>query len=156
MSFHTMRNKKRELTKEEALAILEKGEYGTLSTVDGEGQPYGVPLSYVVYNGSIYFHCASEGHKLENIRHSDRVCFSAVGRAETDAPGFTVRYESAVVFGRAQQAPKAEWHEVLLALCAKYSPGYEEKAEANIVKWSGNLDIVRITIDHITGKANRG
>lgn len=156
MPFHQMRNQKREITKEEAYTILEAGEYGTLSSIDAGGQPYGVPLSYVVIDSAVYFHCASEGHKIDNIQYSDKVCFSVVGKAVTDVPGFTVRYESVVVFGKAQQAPKEEWQNVLMALCTKYSPGYEEKARENIKKWSNNLNIIKITIDHITGKANRG
>lgn len=156
MPFHQIRNKKREISKEEALNILEKAEYGVLSTVSEDGQTYGVPVSHVVYDGAIWFHCAKEGHKIDNIEYSEKVCFTAVGKAVTDAAGFTVRYESAIVFGTAQQAPASEWPGALTALCAKYSPGYEEKAQAYMSQPNENLNVIKITIDHITGKANRG
>jgi nitroimidazol reductase NimA-like FMN-containing flavoprotein (pyridoxamine 5'-phosphate oxidase superfamily) len=51
----------------EARGILNKGEYGVLSTVSAEGQPYGTPLNYCLIDDSIYFHCATEGHKLKNL-----------------------------------------------------------------------------------------
>jgi nitroimidazol reductase NimA-like FMN-containing flavoprotein (pyridoxamine 5'-phosphate oxidase superfamily) len=40
-----MRRKDRELSAEEAGRILAKGEFGVLSTVGTDGQPYGIPLS---------------------------------------------------------------------------------------------------------------
>ena len=33
-----------------------------------DGYAYGVPLNYVYVDNSIYFHCAKEGHKLDNIK----------------------------------------------------------------------------------------
>lgn len=33
---------------------------------------YGVPLSYVFMNNSIYFHCAAIGHKPENIHYNNK------------------------------------------------------------------------------------
>jgi nitroimidazol reductase NimA-like FMN-containing flavoprotein (pyridoxamine 5'-phosphate oxidase superfamily) len=36
-----MTRQERQTTDEDALEILKKGEFGVLSTIDGEGQPYG-------------------------------------------------------------------------------------------------------------------
>ena len=41
-----LRRKDRAITKEEAITLLNKGEYGILSTVSENGNPYGIPLSY--------------------------------------------------------------------------------------------------------------
>ena len=38
----------RELSASEALEVLEAGEFCVVSTVDVDGMPYGVPLSYVM------------------------------------------------------------------------------------------------------------
>ena len=43
-------------------------------------QPYAVPLSYVFHDQCIYFHCATEGHKLDNIRANPAVSFCVVGQ----------------------------------------------------------------------------
>lgn len=42
-----MRRKDKELFGADIEVILEKGEYGVLSTVGPDGTPYGIPLSYV-------------------------------------------------------------------------------------------------------------
>ncbi len=51
-----MRRTDRLLSREEALQILQKGEYGILATAGSDGQPYAVPLSYVVIDNNIYYH----------------------------------------------------------------------------------------------------
>ena len=63
-----MRRKDRETDSEQTIKLLKEGEYGVLATVDAEGQPYATPLSYVCTNNLIYFHCATEGHKLNNLK----------------------------------------------------------------------------------------
>ncbi len=65
--FKEMRKKDREVLGEDIEKILTNGEYGVLATVGENGYPYTVPLSYVYQDNSIYFHCAKEGHKLDNI-----------------------------------------------------------------------------------------
>ena len=51
--FHKMRNFKRELPKEEVMELLKNGEYGILSTVGGDGYPYGIPVNYVYTENTI-------------------------------------------------------------------------------------------------------
>ena len=41
-----MRRKDRAITEEEIIALLNKVEYGVLSTVSENGKPYGVPLNF--------------------------------------------------------------------------------------------------------------
>lgn len=48
--------KDRELSASEALEVLEAGEFCVVSTVDVDGMPYGVPLSYVMLDGALCFH----------------------------------------------------------------------------------------------------
>ena len=43
-----MRRKDRQVSDEEAMAYLKAAEYGVLSTVGPDGEPYGVPLTYAV------------------------------------------------------------------------------------------------------------
>ena len=45
--------KDRELSADEALEVLEAGEFCVVSTVDADGMPYGVPLSYVMLDGAL-------------------------------------------------------------------------------------------------------
>ena len=73
--FKEMRRMDKQLTEEENILILQRGEYGVLSTIGTNGYPYSVPLNYVYHNGYIYFHSAPEGYKLENIAMNDRISF---------------------------------------------------------------------------------
>ena len=73
-----MRRKDREISKDEAIKILENGEYGFLSLVDIDSNPYGVPISYVLDSDCIYLHCASLGFKLECMMNNPNVVFCVV------------------------------------------------------------------------------
>ena len=73
-----MRRKEKMISQEEIMEVLEKAEYGVLSTVSGDGIPYGTPVNFVFMDGAIYFHCATEGHRLGNIAANDNVCFTAL------------------------------------------------------------------------------
>ena len=52
--------KDRELSADEALEVLEAGEFCVVSTVDADGMPYGVPLSYVMLDGALCFHTTNK------------------------------------------------------------------------------------------------
>ncbi|MDR1620727.1 MAG: pyridoxamine 5'-phosphate oxidase family protein [Clostridiales bacterium] len=155
--YPAVRRKDRIIPREEALALLNAAEYGTLATASAGGQPYATPLSFIVKGGAIYFHCAQSGHKMENIEANPRVCFSVVGKTRpVYDKGFSYHYESAVAFGRAAPiADEAEKVAVLTQLCEKYLPAYMAHAAAEIQGSLARTAIIKITIEHITGKAKR-
>lgn len=149
-----MRRKEKQMEENEALEILRMGEYGLLSTVDSEGQPYAVPLNYVFLDNAICFHCATQGYKLDNIRENSRVCFTVVGQCEVVAGAFTTKYQSVVVFGHAVETVGQEKEALIRKLIAKYSLSYMEKAEQIIAKGLEKFTVVKMDITHITGKKN--
>lgn len=59
-----MRRQDRAISEKEALDLLTKAEYAVLSTVDENGDPYGVPLNFCVINDCIYFHLLWKDRKL--------------------------------------------------------------------------------------------
>lgn len=150
--FKTMRRKERQSTEECAVAILEKCEYGILATVSQDGYPYGVPLSYIYKDASIYFHSAAVGHKLDNIAANHQVSFCVVGGKQSLPEKFSTSYESVVIFGQASQVTGEEKKAALLALLAKYSPAYLEKGKAYIENSEDKTTVIKITIEHMTGK----
>ena len=77
-----LRRKDRAITEEEAKVLLNKAEYGVLSTVAENGTPYGVPLNFCIIDHCIFFHCALEGQKLDNIKQNKSVSFCTVGNTE--------------------------------------------------------------------------
>lgn len=150
-----LRRKDRGTTETEARELLARGEYGVLATVSADGVPYGVPLSYCVIDNGIYFHCAPEGHKLENIAADSRVSFCVVGTTELLPEKFSTRYESVIVTGRAAEVMGAEKQRGLEGLVAKYSAGFFDAGLRYIAADSPKTRVFRIEIDAISGKARR-
>lgn len=60
--------------------ILSLTNIGRLATNGQDGYPYITPVNFVSLNGSIFFHCAPQGEKLDNLTRDPRVCF------EVDVP----------------------------------------------------------------------
>ncbi len=48
---------------------------GRLGTVGADGRPMVKPLNFAYREGRIYFHCARDGEKLDDIKRDNRVCF---------------------------------------------------------------------------------
>lgn len=152
----SMRRKERQMNQESTFELLERGEYGVLSSVDEDGQPYGVPVNYV-FDGkdSIYFHCAQEGHKLDNLRSNPRVSFTIVGNHQIMDWMFSTAYESVILFGTAQEVEGDEKYQGLKMLAQKFSPNYMDEFEKDIEKAMIPTIVFRIKILQITGKERK-
>jgi nitroimidazol reductase NimA-like FMN-containing flavoprotein (pyridoxamine 5'-phosphate oxidase superfamily) len=151
----TIRRRDREIDIQEARSILECAEYGILSTVGNDGQPYGVPLSYAFKNDRIYFHCALVGQKLDNIANNAKVSFCVVGNTKVLPDKFATEYESAVVFGVASEVSGTERQNALLWLLEKYCPDFIKEGEQYIEQKGQATKVFKIEIEHISGKARR-
>lgn len=151
--FKKMRRVDRELDRSEAEKILETGNYGVLSTVGQDGYAYGIPLNYVYRNGSLYFHGALDGHKYENIAVNNRVSFCVVGEAETLPERFSTKYQSAIAFGEIYVVEGEEKREALLGFIEKYSREYMEKGVKYIDSDQQKTKVLKINVEHISGKA---
>ncbi|HWR43977.1 pyridoxamine 5'-phosphate oxidase family protein [Sporomusa sp.] len=150
--FKHMRRLDRQATAEDTVKILEKCEYGVLSTVNQDSYPYGVPLSYVYKDGSIYFHSAGEGYKLDNIAINSKVSFCVVGDKKSLPEKFTTNYESVIIFGQASQVQGQEKKEALLALIAKYAPDHMEQGTEYVQKQGDRTTVIKVAVEHMTGK----
>ncbi|EJP6471665.1 pyridoxamine 5'-phosphate oxidase family protein [Clostridium botulinum] len=153
--FKEMRRKEKKLNKEDTISLLEKTNYGTLSICLNDGYAYGIPLNFVYNNGSIYFHCAKEGQKIEAINVNNKVSFSIVNNIELLPSKFTTNYESVVIFGKAYEVFENEKKEALLALINKYSKDYIKEGTDYIEKAHDKTKVIKIEIEHIDGKGQR-
>lgn len=150
-----MRRKEKAMPMDDVRHLLQAAEYGVLSTVDSQGQPYGVPLNYVFSKGCLYFHCALQGHKLDNLLANPRVSFCVVGVTRLLPAEFNTAFESVIVFGRAAVVEGAERHQALLDLVEKYSPEFVEAGHRYIEQHDSRTTVVRIDIHSMTGKAKQ-
>ena len=153
MEFRPIRRNRQQLTQEQAWALLEQGSYGVLAVQGDSGWPYAVPLNYVCQAGSIYFHCAKAGHKLDAMRAHPQVCFTVVGKSDVVSSKFTTYFSSVVAFGTARVVEENSARlAALRALVEKYSPHEPEENKAHEVDRCGTSCIVAIDVVHLTGK----
>ena len=147
-----MRRKDKETGTDDAINLLTKCEYGVLSTVGNDGQPYGVPLNYTYKDNCIYFHCALTGHKIDNIDNNPRVSFCAVGNTKVLPSEFSTNYVSAVAFGAASEVQGSERYNALVLLLEKFSPDFMEEGKNYIEKFDKATKVFKIEVAHISGK----
>jgi uncharacterized protein len=147
------------LSQDEAMAFLAQETVGHMATHDPTGYPYITPLNYVYYQGKIYFHCALEGRKFDNLAADNRVCFE-VSRIDKKvfspiACKCSTRYTSVLVFGTARLVEDpARKLELLQGLTETYASGQTfSPIEADSPKVA-RCHVVEITIDSIHGKRN--
>lgn len=150
-----LRRTDRAIPDSEAGSLLLAGEYGILSTVSADGQPYGVPVSYAYTGEVIYFHCALEGHKLDNLSSNNRVSFCVVGKTQVLPDKFATRYESVIVFGRAAEVTDDEKQAGLIELLKKYSPDFMAKGLRYINGDGDKARVYKIIVEAMTGKARK-
>lgn len=70
-----MRRQEREITdREEIEAIIQRVQVCRIGFSKND-EPYIVPMNFGYENNCLYFHCATEGKKLDMVRQNSTVCF---------------------------------------------------------------------------------
>ena len=151
-----MRRKERQITEEEAWAVVDKCEYAFLAMTAEDGTPYGLPVTIVRKEWDIYFHSAPEGRKAECLRRRPQVCITCVGDTEVQQDRFTTLYESAVAFGTAVELTEdQEKIEALRLLCLRHTPDNMRDFDRAIGTSLARTAVWKIVVAEITGKAKR-
>ena len=161
--FREMRRIAQQISPEECAEVLRRATSGVLGLHGDDGYPYTVPLSFVYQEGgaglgTIGFHCAKTGHKIDAIRRNGKVSFTVIDRDEVMPRERTTKYRSVIVFGRARiLEDEQEMRRVANAIGDKYSRGFEElyMRETEDTIREGRLCCVEITLDRMTGKIGR-
>lgn len=163
-------HQKLDLSEERMLEILRDAHYGFLSTVQENGEPYGVPIGFAFdeSDNSLIFHTANQGLKMDNLRRDDRVCFAIVGSSDLMTQKFAAGYESLVIFGRMQRAEDpADALRCAMVYCRKFTPeiiaGMDTDTAnteindlaAMIEKSSSFMSMYRLIPSHISGKQRK-
>jgi len=148
-----MRKKDKEITDiDEIERIIRRAICCRIGLVDND-EPYVVPVSFGYERNALYFHGASEGHKIELIKKNNKVCFEidtdvAVVKAEKPCQ-WTMRYRSVIGMGRAHILESAEEKAHGLELLMRH---YTEGDFSFPKSEPGSVLVVRIDIENITGK----
>ena len=140
---------------------LAEAPVGRLATLDGSGYPVIIPLNFVYADGRIYFHSATEGAKLDDLRRHPQVGFE-IDRLFAIAPpadrGCQTHafYQSIVIRGRARVLDRAAEREArvhaLQLLVEKYAPAVADRPMDTVDQTA----VVEIIVDEMTGKEDFG
>ena len=151
-----MRRKDRKLDEQVAVSLLEHCEYAVLSTIGEDGNPYGIPISPVLEGKNLYFHCALEGTKLQNIRNHPAVCITCVGETRLVPEKFTTEYQSAIAFGTASMVEDEEEKvRILYLLCQKYAASNLDAFDREVKRSLHRTGICKIAITEWAAKGKR-
>ncbi len=149
-----MRRHEREITDPaEMESILQAARVCHLALCDGD-QPYLVPLSYGYADGTLYFHSATEGHKLDLLRRAPQVCFAVETEVAllpgSNACAFGLRYRSVIGEGVAEIVENAERKAAALdIIMAHYgAPGPHNYPAATLAR----TVVIAIAVTCLTGK----
>lgn len=152
--FREMRRKNQELSREECLAVLDRGTSGVLAVHGEGGYPYAVPLSYTYADGKLWFHCARAGHKLDAIIRDPKVSFCVTDRDQVVPLEYTTYFRSVILFGRARVLEDpAEIRAALERLALRYAPeDSQEHRQSVLEKGLPAVAIIEVAVEHLTGK----
>ena len=151
--------KEREATLEDAWEILDAGQFAVVSTVDEDGAPYGVPISYVIMDEKMYIHTGKgPGHKFDNFVRDNRVSVTVAIDLEPlfMETFFTTRYASVIATGRITKVEDSVTaRKALVALCIKYVPDAQKEIGNAIEREWSITDVYAIDLEEIRAKAGR-
>ena len=144
-------------TPQEMELLLKRMPVGRLAVMTEDG-PYIIALNFLFLEGSIYFHSAQAGRKIEALRADSRVCFLVddVGPQVLWERGCGISqiYKSVICFGKAEfvEGP-IEKRRILERMVRKFVPANYDlppMRDQNIKKTA----VVKILIESMSGKEN--
>ena len=151
-----MRRKDREMPADFALTVTDRCAFAVMATVNPDGTPYCIPLSLARDGEWLYFHCAHEGQKIDNLRHRNKVCISCVEDVKVIPGDFSTEYESAIISGTATEVTgKEEKIHALELISRRYDPGGMANFDAMVRRSLDVTTIWKIHIDAISGKRKK-
>ena len=151
-----VRRQDRLLDEARAREILATAEYGVLSMVDLDGNPYGIPVNFVCEDDCAYIHCATEGKKLDILKSNEDISFCVVGKVNLLPDKFTTEYESLVLTGCATIITSDEERmHALELLLEKLSPEHKAIGMKYAKKSFYRTDIIRLDFTAFSGKCKK-
>ena len=134
------------LPEDEARALLSACRIGRLGCID-DGEPYVVPINYVLEDGSIYSH-SLPGRKIDAMRAHPRACL------QVDQYTDDFHWRSAIAYGEFEEIRISDDRKsILVKLLARFP--LLTPVESVMAQDAGAPDpvVFRIRIDRLTGVA---
>ncbi|MBR6619964.1 MAG: pyridoxamine 5'-phosphate oxidase family protein [Clostridia bacterium] len=153
--FRELTRKNKQLSNDDCINILIKEKRGVLSVNGDEGYPYGMPMNHF-YNeadGCIYFHCGKNGHRLDSLKANNKVSFCVYDEGCKNDGEWALNIKSVIVFGTTEIIDDIA---VIIDISEKLSRKFTddtEYIETEIRNYAKNTLLIRLTPEHICGKA---
>ena len=150
-----MRRSERQIeSKSDMESIIRDSTICHLALSDG-GRPYIVPLNFGYEEGTLYFHCAKDGRKIDIIRRNPAVCFSFVPDHRVvpseSACGWITQYRSVTGFGTASlvesRKSKIKALEIIMRQYSEDKVQFGDNAVDKVL-------IIRVDVESMTGKVS--
>lgn len=127
------------------------------ATINEDGTPYGLPMSFAYEEGIIYMHGAkAEGQRITNVKNRAKASFTVIANTELLPESFATRYMSAIAFGNASVVESdEEKRKGLEALIRKYSSAYLEKGMKYIDAAIDQVYVIKLEVNELTGKGRK-
>ena len=114
-------------------------------------------MNFANLDNAIYFHCAKEGHRIENIQNNSSVCLNVVDSVQLMPEKFNTQYRSVTVFGTISIVTDPEEKKKgIVAIAEKLSPEYPKEGMEYIESAFDKMHVLKMDISKISGKATRG
>ena len=138
--FRPMRRHRQQLSQGDCAAILSRGTSGVLAVAGDGGYPYAVPLSYVYQEGTLFFHCAKAGHKLDALRRCSKASFCVIGQDQVVPEEYTSYYRSVIAFGTVRILEgDDEIRRAIETLSVKYAPEDSPAGRDRVIDRAGKV-----------------
>lgn len=151
--FRSMRRFKQQISEKKCEEVLRTARRGVLAVYGEDGYPYALPINFLYEDGKIYFHGAVSGHKIDAVRANPHVSFCVMDEGYLQEGKRGLNINSVVIFGTVRLI---ETNDAALEYCRhlgyKYFPGDAEYVEKDVQKNKNHLQMIELTIDHMTGK----
>jgi uncharacterized protein len=166
-----MRRKEFSISENKEIAeFLAEMSFGYLGTMGEDGWPHVIPLNFVYYGESIYFHGSKKGQKVRDLMNNPRVTFSAAKEYAVIPSYFsdpklacpaTAFFKSVIVKGIASLVDDLEEKvNVFTAFMKKLQPegGFMpfNLNEPDYVRNLNGVLLVKITVEEIAAKFKFG
>lgn len=154
MEWRKMRRFRQQLTEEECIDILKKEWRGVMAVHGENGYPYAFPLDfyYDESDGKLYFHGAKQGNKTDLLKKDNKASFCVMDQGFRKEGEWALNIKSVILFGRLETIENPE---KVIEQCRKLGRKYyptAEGVEEEIQKAGSRVNILVMTIDHMTGK----
>lgn len=149
-----MRRNELEITGAGELETLLQGAQVCRLGLSENNNPYIVPMNFGYKDNCLFFHCATEGKKLDIIQHNPKVCFEIdtdheIVKPEERPCKWSAKYRSIIGFGTAFIIEDLYEKSIAMNVIIEHYGGNRHDFSEGELE---NVGIIKIQIDSITGK----